>query len=39
MGRRTVDVCSRREGGIMGECLGDVVVCPVHVGVFLSSAY
>lgn len=28
-------ICSRREGGILGERLGDVVVCAVHIVVFL----
>jgi len=35
--RRTVDLCSRGEGRVVGECFGRVVVCAIDVSVFLGS--
>jgi hypothetical protein len=35
--KRTVNFCSRREGGELGEGFGDICICPVDVVIFLCT--
>jgi hypothetical protein len=33
----TIDICSRGERGVVGEGLSNVVICPAHVFILLST--
>jgi hypothetical protein len=33
----TIDIGSRGERGVVGECLSNVVICPAHIFILLST--